>query len=161
MNQNIVNKINDCEFELMYNSLFSDFVSVSKNKVTGSRYANFMVNRLISGEKTKIQSVELVRKMSPALQAKKASIMDSYLNSKENNFAEKFNMGVNNYTKLKPEVETELCKSFASNVAKLEGQKLLSLNAVNYASEKMNNVDSRFKTFLLNTKKDEDEVLNY
>ena len=82
MNQEKINKINDSEFELLYNSLFGTPVGVSKNN--DKKYVNFMVNHLITGEQTRIQSVELDKKdMSYVLQEKKARIMELVvLNSK-------------------------------------------------------------------------------
>ncbi|MBQ7306982.1 MAG: hypothetical protein IJW82_00465 [Clostridia bacterium] len=181
MNQDKINKINDVEFELMYDSLFGTPISVSTNKDSNKKYVNFMVNHLITGNANKLHCVELDKeKMSYALQERKARMMELLLLNSKNgelmfknenvaktdirenikyavNFPTKFvTMTQFMYTNLKPEIQTEMVKNFAKNITMLKKQNLLSDQAVNFATEHMMNVDSRFKTLLAKeTNKDE------
>lgn len=173
MNQEKINKINDAEFELMYNSLFGNPVSVSINKANNKKYVNFMVNPLITGDAKKLQSIELDKNsMSYALQERKAKMLENLVLTSKNsshifkdeyvaktdirenikhavNFPTKFvTMTQYMYSNLKPDVETEMVKNFAKNIATLKQQNLLSECAVNFATEHMMNVDTRFKGML-------------
>ena len=182
MNQEKITKINDAEFELLYNSLFGTPVSISGNKVNNKKYVNFIMNHLITGDEKKMQSVELDKEsMSPTLQERKAKMLELmvltskntdllFKNSKvattdirENikyavNFPSKFVVMTQfMYTNLKPEIKMEMMKNFADNLNILKNQKLISDSAINFATEHMMNVDTRFKLML---NKQEEAVLN-
>ena len=182
MNQEKINKINDVEFELLYNSLFGTPASISINKETNKKYVNFCVNPLITGDEKRIQSVELDKEnMSYTLQERKAKILEYLVLTSKNsdlmfrnenvaktdiresmklavNFPTKFvTMTTFMYSNLKPEVQTEMVKDFAKNINLLKQQNLISESAINFATEHMMNVDSRFKTILNAEMHKEDE----
>ena len=173
MNQEKINKINDSEFELLYNSLFATPVSISGNKANNKKYVTFIMNHLITGDEKKMQSVELDKEfMSTTLQERKKKMLELMLLTSKNtnllfknanvattdirenikyavNFPTKFVVMTQfMYSNLKPEIKMEMMKNFADSVKVMHDQKLISDSAVNFATEHMMNVDSRFKSMM-------------
>lgn len=173
MSQDKFSKVSDVEFELLYNSLFANPKGISVNKVTNQKYVNFIVNPLISGNSLKIQSVELNKtSMSNLLQDKRAKVLEGILLNSKNfgmlfknaniarldisdnidlamNYASKFVvMTQYMYANLKPQVQKELMKNFAINLAILSKENLISEDAIKFATEYMSGVDSKFKKFV-------------
>lgn len=184
MNQEKINKINDVEFELMYNSLFGNPLSVSSDKSNNRQYVNFLVNHLITGDTTKLQSVELNKQsISNVLQERKAKVLEGIVLNSSNkdllfknekvaktdieenikhavNFPTKFVvMSQFMYSNLKPEIKSEMMRNFAKNVTLLQKQNLISEQAVNFSTEQMMNVDSRYKLMLANANRTEEAVM--
>lgn len=169
MFQNKINKIEDVEYELLYNSLFGSPEGISVNRISNQKYVNFIVNPMISGNSLKIQSVELDKKsMTNVLQDKRAKVMEGILLNSSNfkslfknpniarfgiedniniavNYASKFAVMTQfMYANLKPQIQKALLINFANNVAILSKQKLISDDAVKFAVDYMTEIDKSF-----------------